>query len=171
MINMPRRGGRHQVLVKGAEAAMTAFKMEIAEDLGLLDKIDTDGSFKQMSTVEVGQIGGEMVRRIQAAGEYAIKQRYDQGMDRLMPEEVLPNPKAIRTVTNNGNPSVDISKDISQTPNSGQQWEPKGDMGTGANGNDTHVRYAPRRGSRAVEGNTQYISQADEAPMDSKYQQ
>jgi hypothetical protein len=30
MLYMPRRGGRHQVLVKGAERAMDAFKMEIA---------------------------------------------------------------------------------------------------------------------------------------------
>lgn len=121
---MPRKGGRHQVLVKGAEAAMTAFKMEVAEDLGLLEKIDSDGSFKQMSTVEVGQIGGEMVRRIQAAGEFAIKQRYDAGEDRLMPEEVLPNPRAVREMTNNGNPSVQHSTNISMTPGSGQQWEP-----------------------------------------------
>jgi hypothetical protein len=32
---MPRRGGRHYVLVQGAERAMEAFKMEIIEDLGL----------------------------------------------------------------------------------------------------------------------------------------
>lgn len=103
---MPRRGGRHYVMVKGAEEAMSAFKMEIAEDLGLEAKIDIDGTYKNLSTIEVGQIGGEMVRRIQAAGEWAIKQRYDQGATRLMPEDVLPDPKHVREVTNNGNVSV-----------------------------------------------------------------
>lgn len=121
---MPRRGGRHQVLVKGAEEAMTAFKMEVIEDLGLMDKLDEDGSFKMMSTVEVGQIGGEMVRRIQAAGEWAIKQRYETNQPRLMPEDVLPNPKAVRAMTNNGNMSVQHTEDIAKTPGSGQQWEP-----------------------------------------------
>ena len=121
---MPRKGGRHQVLVKGAEAAMTAFKMEIIKDLGLMEKLDEDGSFKNMSTVEVGQIGGEMVRRIQAAGEWAIKQRFESNQPRLMPEEVLPNPKAVREMTNNGNISVQYSDNIAKTPGSGQQWEP-----------------------------------------------
>jgi hypothetical protein len=103
---MPRRGGRHYVLVKGAEEAMEAFKYEIAQDLGLADKIDKDGTYKEMTTVEVGQIGGEMVRRIQAAGEFAIKQRYDEGSPRLMPQEVLPQSKDVRAITNNGNPSL-----------------------------------------------------------------
>lgn len=103
---MPRRGGRHYVLVKGAEEAMEAFKYEIAQDLGLADKIDKDGTYKEMTTVEVGQIGGEMVRRIQAAGEFAIKQRYDEGSSRLMPQEVLPQSKDVRAITNNGNPSL-----------------------------------------------------------------
>jgi hypothetical protein len=117
---MPRRGGRHFVLVKGAEDAMQAFRMEIAEDLGLADKVDKDNTFKNFTTTEVGQIGGEMVRRIQAAGEHAILERYRKGEHRLMPPEVLPDPEAIREVTNNGNPSVDISTDITRTPNTGQ---------------------------------------------------
>lgn len=118
---MPRRGGRHYVLVKGAEEAMQAFKMEIARDLGLADKIDADGTFKNLSTVEVGQIGGEVVRRIQAAGEWAILQRYKNKEPRLMPEEVLPPPKQIRPVTNNGNPSLFESQAVEYTPGSGQQ--------------------------------------------------
>lgn len=117
---MPRRGGRHKVLVKGAEQAMEAFKFEIAEDLGLAEKIDKDGSFKQMTTVEVGQIGGEMVRRIQAAGEYAIMQRYEAGQSRLMPDEVLPDKRDVQETTNNGNPTVHMSQDLDMTPGSGQ---------------------------------------------------
>jgi len=121
---MPRRGGRHFVLVKGAERAMEAFKLEIAQDLGLAHKIDMDGTYKGMTTEEVGQIGGEMVRRIQAAGEYAIMQRHQQGYNRLMPDEVLPPPGRTRSVTNNGNPTVHVVGDVHQTPNSGQQWIP-----------------------------------------------
>lgn len=104
---MPRKGGKHVVLVKGAEHAMEKFKYEVASDLGLAQKIDTaGGSYKGLTTVEVGQIGGEMVRRIQAAGEYAIKQRFEQNATRLMPEEVLPDPKMLQDMTNNGNPSL-----------------------------------------------------------------
>lgn len=100
---MPRHGGKHVVLVKGAEDAMRAFKMEIAEDLGLADKLGPEQDFKKLTTVEVGYIGGEMVRRIQAAGEFALKQRYDQNAPRLMPEEVLPQPGTVREISNNGN--------------------------------------------------------------------
>lgn len=101
---MPRHGGRHIVLVKGAEEAMRQFKMEIAEDLGFGDRIGHDmAEFRNLTSVEVGQIGGEMVRRIQAAGEWAIKQRYDAHEPRLMPEEILPDPKRVRDVSNNGN--------------------------------------------------------------------
>lgn len=121
---MPRRGGRHQVLVKGAERAMEAFKLEIAADLGLAHKIDEDGTYHNFTTVEVGQIGGEMVRRIQAAGELAIMQRYVAGEKRLMPAEVLPNPRSVRSVTNNGNPTVHMTGDVRYAPDSGQQWQP-----------------------------------------------
>jgi hypothetical protein len=110
------------VLVKGAERAMEDFKMEIARDLGLAEKIDADGSYKGLTTLEVGQIGGEMVRRIQAAGEFAIMQRYNEGHERLMPEEVMPEQKNVRSVTNNGNPTLHVTKDVHDAPNSGQQF-------------------------------------------------
>lgn len=118
---MPRRGGRHQVLVQGAEPAMEAFKMEIAMDLGLAPIILEDGGFKNLTTVQVGQIGGEMVRRITAAGQYAIMKRFEAGEKRLMPDDVLPDKRQVRSVTNNGNPTVHMSLDIRDTPNSGQQ--------------------------------------------------
>lgn len=120
---MPRRGGRHYVLVKGAEKAMEAFKLEIAQDLGLAHLIDRDGTYKNMTTVQVGQIGGEMVRRMQAAGEYAILQRFEAGETRLMPDEVLPDKDDVREVTNNGNPTLHESRDVNYTPGSGQQFK------------------------------------------------
>lgn len=95
---MPRRGGRHQVLVKGAERAMDAFKMEIASDLG----IDAENT-RALTTEQAGSLGGEMVRRIQAAGEWAIKQRYENNESRLMPEDVLPKPEDVMAVSNRGN--------------------------------------------------------------------
>jgi hypothetical protein len=102
-MQMPRRGGRHYVLVKGAEEAMEHFKMEIASDLGLGSKLGAGTDmFKKMTTEEVGQIGGTMVRRIQAAGEFAIMQRYQQGEKRLMPDNILPEAENIRDVSNNG---------------------------------------------------------------------
>lgn len=116
---MPRRGGRHYVLVNGAERAMEAFKMEVIGDLGLLDKLG-QGGFKNFTTVQVGQVGGEMVRRIQAAGEFAIMQRYSAGEERLMPTEVLPDPRDVRAVTNNGNETLHVTHDPSHAPNSGQ---------------------------------------------------
>lgn len=120
---MPRKGGRHQVLVMGAEEAMTAFKMEIARDLGLAKLIDKDGGFKNLTTVQVGQIGGEMVRRITAAGQFAILQRFKAGEARLMPENVLPDKEDVRSVTNNGNPTVHMSGDVNEAPNSGQHLQ------------------------------------------------
>lgn len=106
---MPRRGGRHYVLVQGAEEAMTAFKYEVTEDLGLAHKVSADGGFRDMTTTEVGTIGGEMVRRIQAAGEWTIKKRYEANEDRLMPREVMPEPGRIRDVSNQGKPQPEYS--------------------------------------------------------------
>lgn len=125
---MPRRGGRHYVLVKGAERAMEAFKLEVAEDLGLAHLIDEAGSYHQLTTLQVGQIGGEIVRRIQAAGEFAIMQRFNEGATRLMPEEVLPDPRRVRSVSNNGNPTphakMNNGTHVMDATNSGQQWTP-----------------------------------------------
>lgn len=131
---MPRRGGRHYVLVKGAEEALDAFKYEVAVDLGLKpissnpldpnsDGPNSDGSlnrdwFKNLTTQQVGLIRGTMVRRIQAAGEWAILQRYKNNQRPLMPPEALPPDQQIRDVTNTGNPARDTS--VTDTPNSGQ---------------------------------------------------
>lgn len=125
---MPRRGGRHFVLVKGAERAMEAFKLEIAEDLGLAHLIDESGSYHNLTTLQVGQIGGEMVRRITAAGQFAIMQRYNENADRLMPDEVLPAKNAVRQVSNNGNPTphaeMNNKTHMMDASDTGQSWKP-----------------------------------------------
>lgn len=103
---MPRRGNKYYTLVKGAEPAMKQFKMEIAQDLGFGAALEQeeDNSFRKFTTEMTGQIGGEMVRRIQAAGEWAIMERYKEGAKRLMPE--LPDVSKVRKVTNTGNTPV-----------------------------------------------------------------
>lgn len=124
---MPRRGGRHQVLVKGAEHAMEAFKLEVARDIGLGELIGEEGNYKALTTLQVGQLGGEMVRRIQAAGEWAIKIRFDQHAERLLPEDILPDKKRMRDVSNNGNisPSVHVNpRTHTMESNTGQEWQP-----------------------------------------------
>lgn len=98
---MPRRGGRHQVLVKGAERAMDAFKMEVAQDLGIANMVN--GETRKLTTEQAGSIGGEMVRRIQEAGEWAIKQRFENNEPQLMPPDVLPPKGQVQAISNNGN--------------------------------------------------------------------
>ena len=95
---MPKQGGHKHTLVKGAEAAMDAFKMEVAGDLGI-DFTDT----RSLTTAQAGSIGGEMVRQITAAGEWAIKQRFDNHEAELMPPEALPNMEQIDPISNAGN--------------------------------------------------------------------
>jgi hypothetical protein len=102
---MPRRGGRREVLVEGAEQAMEAFKMEVAEDLGI-DATDT----RKLTTVQAGSIGGEMVRQITAAGEWAIKQRYDNHEKDLMPPDVLPKLDDVKPISNAGNKIHDMGE-------------------------------------------------------------
>lgn len=57
---MPRR--RRHVLPE-AEPALDRFKYEVADDLGLEDDIRNRG-WENMTTREVGKIGGNMVRRM-----------------------------------------------------------------------------------------------------------
>lgn len=108
---MPRQGNRKHVLVKGAEAAMDAFKIEVAHDLGI-DVTDT----RKLTTEQAGSIGGEMVRQIQAAGEWAIKQRYENHEKELMPPDVLPDVDEVRAISNAGNKIHELTGENTQTP-------------------------------------------------------
>lgn len=109
VINLPKRGGKRIVLVKGAEKAMEAFKMEVAQELGF--NVESPDDFKKLTTETVGIIGGTMVRRIQAAGEYAIMQRFNKGEKHLMPEDILPAPGDVRDISNNGNNYPQLQKE------------------------------------------------------------
>lgn len=57
-----------QILVPQAEEAMENLKNEIASELGLTQKIQSVG-YANMSPYEVGQIGGQMVKRMIAMVE------------------------------------------------------------------------------------------------------
>lgn len=50
-----------------ARQAMDNFKLEVADELGLINKIKTDPG--QMTTREAGKIGGTMVKKMIAAAE------------------------------------------------------------------------------------------------------
>lgn len=54
---------RNRLVNPNAEAAMESLKYEIAEDLGLDDDIKERG-FAEMTTREVGLIGGNMVKKM-----------------------------------------------------------------------------------------------------------
>lgn len=53
----------HRPLLPSAERALDQLKYEVAEDLGLDDDIEERG-WGNMTTREVGKIGGNMVRRL-----------------------------------------------------------------------------------------------------------
>ncbi|AEJ39926.1 small acid-soluble spore protein alpha/beta type [Sulfobacillus acidophilus TPY] len=53
----------HRPLLPKSERALDQLKYEVAEDLGLEEKIAREG-WGNMTTREVGAIGGHMVRRL-----------------------------------------------------------------------------------------------------------
>lgn len=63
--NTERQQGfsEQQILVPQAEQALENLKNEIASELGLTQKIQSVG-YANMSPYEVGQIGGQMVKRM-----------------------------------------------------------------------------------------------------------
>ncbi|MEW6574535.1 MAG: alpha/beta-type small acid-soluble spore protein [Bacillota bacterium] len=58
---MPRR--RRKNLIPEAEPALDRFKYEVAEDLGLSDKVNRVG-WGDMTSRECGLVGGNMVKRM-----------------------------------------------------------------------------------------------------------
>ncbi|MCL4516643.1 MAG: alpha/beta-type small acid-soluble spore protein [Firmicutes bacterium] len=61
-----------------AEPSLDRFKYEVADELGLLDKIKREG-WENMTTREVGKVGGHMVRKmIQMAEESLVDENSPQ---------------------------------------------------------------------------------------------
>ncbi|ACX51747.1 MULTISPECIES: alpha/beta-type small acid-soluble spore protein [Ammonifex] len=54
---------RKKALVPEAQPALERFKYEVAEDLGLADKIAREG-WGEMTSRECGLVGGNMVKRM-----------------------------------------------------------------------------------------------------------
>ncbi|SES74223.1 alpha/beta-type small acid-soluble spore protein [Anaerobranca gottschalkii] len=57
------RKRRRRSLVPQAEQALDRYKYEIASELGLTNQIQT-GGWNNLTTRQVGQIGGQMVKRM-----------------------------------------------------------------------------------------------------------
>ncbi len=72
------RGQRRRVArrlpAQHAGGELTALKFEVAKDLGLEEDIAHRG-FANMTTRDVGQIGGQMVRRLVARGKRSLRRR------------------------------------------------------------------------------------------------
>jgi hypothetical protein len=64
----------HRVLEPRAERELDRLKADVAEDLGLDDDIDERG-WGNMTTREVGKIGGNMVKRLVARGERDLAEK------------------------------------------------------------------------------------------------
>jgi hypothetical protein len=62
-----------ETVVPQAESALDEFKYEVADELGLLEKIKSQG-WGDMTTREVGRVGGQMVRRLIQAAEESLAQ-------------------------------------------------------------------------------------------------
>lgn len=64
---------KNHILNPLARGALDKFKYEVADELGMMNKINTRG-WGEMTTREVGKIGGNMVRKmIQMAEEDMVK--------------------------------------------------------------------------------------------------
>lgn len=61
----------NELLVPQAEPALEQLKMETAQELGLLHKVNQVG-WENMTTREVGMIGGHMVKKMINAAEAAL---------------------------------------------------------------------------------------------------
>lgn len=62
---------RNPLIVPGAANALDRLKMEVAQDLGLDDDIREKG-FANMTTRDVGKIGGHMVKRLISIAEQEL---------------------------------------------------------------------------------------------------
>ncbi len=70
---MARRRNRRS-LVPQAEQVLDRYKYEVASELGLTNQIQT-GGWNNLTTREVGQIGGQMVKRMIQDAEQQLQGR------------------------------------------------------------------------------------------------
>ena len=68
------RRRRRRSLVPQAEQVLDRYKNEVAAELGLQNQIQT-GGYNSLTTREVGQIGGQMVKRMIQDAEQQLQGR------------------------------------------------------------------------------------------------
>ncbi|WP_218015219.1 alpha/beta-type small acid-soluble spore protein [Brevibacillus dissolubilis] len=71
---------RNHLVVPQAEDAMNRLKMETAHELGLDDDIEQRG-WGEMTTREVGKIGGNMVKKMIAYAEKHMAEDPNQSLE------------------------------------------------------------------------------------------
>lgn len=69
-----KKRGNRRPLVRKAAAELDALKYEVAEDLNLDDDIAEEG-WENMTTREVGKIGGHMVKKMLRFAEKEMQRR------------------------------------------------------------------------------------------------
>jgi hypothetical protein len=71
---MARRRNRRRSVVPGAGQVLDRFKYEVASELGILNQVQSQG-WENMTTREVGKVGGEMVKRMLQEAERTLAGR------------------------------------------------------------------------------------------------
>lgn len=71
---MARRRNRRRSVVPGANQVLDRFKYEVASELGILNQVQSQG-WENMTTREVGKVGGEMVKRMLQEAERTLSGR------------------------------------------------------------------------------------------------
>lgn len=70
---MARRRNRRS-LVEGAEHVLDRFKYEVANELGIMNQLQSNG-WENMTTREVGTVGGLMVKKMLKEAERTLASR------------------------------------------------------------------------------------------------
>jgi len=68
------RRRRRRTVVQGAEKVLDRFKYEVANELGIANQIQSQG-WDNMTTREVGTVGGMMVKRMLQEAERTLANR------------------------------------------------------------------------------------------------
>jgi len=68
------RRRRRRAVVPGADQVLDRFKYEVANELGIMNQIQTQG-WDNMTTREVGQVGGQMVKKMLQEAERTLSNR------------------------------------------------------------------------------------------------